>query len=575
MAEPGTRVTVGPLSTPSWTTRAASSPTPRVMSTSAIAWNNAVRKVDTNGIITTVAGTGVAGYNGDNIPGTKAQLYEPWRVTLDPAGNLYIADSGNNRIRKLATNGIISTVAGNGNLGYSGDGKAAVNATLNFPEQASLDVFGNLYIADTYNNVVRMVNTSGIISTVAGNGFGAGTPIAGTGGYSGDGGPATKAELNFPVSIALDPSDNLWISDQINDVIREVNTAGIISTFAGIYNDENYTGDGGPASKATFCTPAGIALDAAENLYVTDDCNNVIRMISASGIIYTIAVNGFPRYSGDGGPALKAELDSPRQVAVGTFGDLYVSDTYNDVIRNLTPTGTTIGQATNAFGNIPIFAANTWVIIKGEDLSPPGDSRIWQTSDFVNNQLPISLDGVSVTINGVNAYVYYISPQQVNVLLPPGLAPGLVQVQVTNNGAKSAPASVVVQSISPTFFNFSGTPYVKAVHLNGSLIGPATLYPGLSTPAQPGEEILLFANGFGPTSAAVVAGSEQQPGSLPTLPVVTIGGVPATVTFAGLISPGLYPFNVTVPSSLTAGDNSLIATFGGLSTQAGLLLTIQ
>lgn len=538
--------------------------------------NNVVRKIDTSGIITTVAGTGVAGYNGDNILATKAQLNTPWRVTIDPAGNLYIADSVNDRIRKLATNGIITTVVGNGQPGYSGDGGPATSATLRIPEQAELDVFGNLYIADTGNNVIRKVSTSGIITTVAGTGFGAGVGNqTGNGGYSGDGGPAIKAELNLPVSIAVDPSDNIWISDQINNVIRKVDTNGNISTVAGIYNKIGYTGDGGQATAATFNTPAGIAQDSAGNIYITDAGNNVLRVLLTNGVIQTVAGNGTAGFSGDGGPALKAEMDSLRQVAVGTYGDVYVADSFNNAIRKLTPSAPTAGEITNAFGNIKILAANTWFIIKGEDLSPPGDSRTWQTSDFVNNQLPTALDGVSVTLNGVSAYVYYISPEQINVLAPPSLAPGLVQVQVTNNGNQTAPAPVVVQAISPTLFTYSGNQYVTAVHLNGSLIGPTTLYPGYSTPAQAGETIVLFANGFGPTATAVVAGSEQQSGALPALPVVTIGGLPAAVGFAGLISPGLYQFNVTVPTGLTTGDTSIVTAYNGQSTQAGVLLTIK
>jgi len=539
--------------------------------------NNVVRKIDTNGVITTIAGTGTPGYNGDNIQGTKAELYIPWRVTIDPAGNLYIADSGNDRIRKLAPNGIITTVVGNGSPGYSGDGGPATKATLRIPEQAELDVFGNLYIADTGNNVIRKVDTNGNITTVAGTGFGAGVGNStGNGAYSGDGGPATKAELNLPVSIAVDPSDNIWISDQENNVIRYVSAAsGIITTVAGIYNKLGYSGDGGPAASATFAGPAGIAQDAAGNIYVTDYGNNVLRLITTDGNIHTVAGNGSTGSAGDGGPATSAELNSPRQVAVGTFGDVYIADSLNNRIRKLTPQSTTVGETLNAFGNIPIVAPNTWVIIKGEKLAPAGDQRIWQASDFVNNQMPVSLDGVSVTVNGVSAYVYYISPEQVNVLAPPGVVSGVAHVQVSNNGTVSAPAQIVVQQIAPTFFTYNGNPYVTAVHLDGSLIGPTALYPGYTTPAQADETIVLFANGFGPTSSAVVAGSPQQSGSLPSLPVVTIGGVGATVKFAGLISPGLYQFNVVVPAGLTSGDNLIVATYNGETTQSGVLISIQ
>jgi uncharacterized protein (TIGR03437 family) len=540
--------------------------------------NNVVRKIDTSGIITTIAGTGVAGYNGDNIPGTQAQLNTPWRVTMDPAGNLYIADAVNDRIRKLAPSGMITTVAGNGNPGYSGDGGPATNATLRIPEQAEIDVYGNMYIADSGNNVIRKVSAGGTITTVAGNGFGAATGNANDegGGYSGDGGPATKAELNLPISVAVDPSDNLWISDQANDVIRYVSAAtGIITTVAGIAGDYNYTGDGGPATAATFGGPAGIARDSAGNIYVTDYGNNVLRVLLTNGDIATVAGNGMAGFSGNGVPALQAEMDSLRQVAVGTYGDIYIADSLNNAIRKLTPTTVTIGHATNAFGNIGNLAANTWFIIKGANLSPAGDTRTWQASDFVNNQLPTSLDEVSVTVNGVNAFVYYISPSQINVLTPPNVAAGVAQIQVTNGGTKSAPAAVVAEAISPTLFEFGAGPYVTAVHLNGSLLGPATLYPGSSTPAQPGETIVVFANGFGPTSSAVVSGSEQQGGSLQTTPVVTIGNIQAAVSFAGLISPGLYQFNVVVPANVLAGDNAISASYNGAATQPGVLINVQ
>jgi uncharacterized protein (TIGR03437 family) len=538
--------------------------------------NHVVRKIDLNGNISTIAGSGVRGYNGDNIPGTQAQLNTPWRVTIDPAGNLYIADSGNNRIRKLATNGIITTVAGNGMAEYSGDGGPATSAFLNFPEQAELDVFGNLYIADTYNNVIRKVNTSGTISTVAGTGSGAGN-LACNGGYSGDNGPATKAQLNFPVSIALDPVGDLWISDQCNNVIREVNTNGVINTVAGIYNVEGYTGDGGPATRATFCTPAGIARDAAGNIYVTDDCNNVLRAVLTDGTIHTVAGNGTAGDSGDGGPATSAELNSLRQVAVGTFGDVYIADSLNNKIRKLTPTTIAIGQTTNAAGNVQVIAANTWITVKGTNLAPAGDTRSWQQSDFINGQMPTSLDGVSVTLNGINAYVSYISPSQVNALAPPNLQTGLVQVEVINNGVRSAIASVQLQSYSPAFFTltYASPLYTAALHANGTIVGPASLYPGLSSPAQPGEIIEVYGTGFGPVTAAVTAGSIQQFGTLPVLPVFTIGGTAATVDFAGVVSPGLYQFNVVIPANTPAGDTPITATYNGFTTQAGTLVTVQ
>lgn len=240
----------------------------------------------------------------------------------------------------------------------------------------------------------------------------------------------------------------------------------------------------------------------------------------------------------------------------------------------LTPvTPPSIAGVVNAESGAAAIAPNTWVEIDGSNFG--STVRPWQGSDFVNNQLPIALSGVSVSMNGEKAFVYYISSTQIDVLTPPDLAPGPVQVVVSSNGLASAPATVQAQAVSPSFFVNGGGHYVIALHADGTLIGPPTLYPGLSTPAQRGETILLFANGFGAVSPAVVSGSEQQSGSLPTLPQLTIGGTAAQVQFAGLISPGLYQFNVVVPDSASSGDSPLVANYSGSSTQTGVLLTVQ
>lgn len=245
------------------------------------------------------------------------------------------------------------------------------------------------------------------------------------------------------------------------------------------------------------------------------------------------------------------------------------------------PAGPSITLVANAEGEAPVIAANTWVEIKGSLLAPSGVSSpdcapgyCWQNKDFVNNQMPTSLNGVSVTVNGKNAFIYYISPAQINILTPPDTLSGPVQVQVINNGAASAPISVQTQSISPSFFVFDGT-HVAAVHLNGTLIGPTTLYPGHSFPAKPNETIVLFANGFGPTSTAVISGSITQSGTLSPLPAIKIGGFGANVGFAGLVSPGEYQFNVTIPNDVPDGDQTITATYNGSSTQAAAVITIQ
>jgi uncharacterized protein (TIGR03437 family) len=234
-----------------------------------------------------------------------------------------------------------------------------------------------------------------------------------------------------------------------------------------------------------------------------------------------------------------------------------------------------ITGVTNAEGGVATIAPNMWVEINGSNLGPAGDTRIWGNSDFVGGQLPTSLDGLSVTVNGVPAYVYYISPTQVNILTPPNAMAGSVPVQVSDNGVVSATFMVQAQAEAPSFFVFGGGPYVAATHGNGSYVGPSSLYPGLTTPAQPGETIVLYANGFGATSTPVVSGSETQSGTLSPMPAITIGGVAATVTFAGLIGPGEFQFNVVVPASVANGDQPTVAMYNGLTTQAGTLITVQ
>jgi len=243
-----------------------------------------------------------------------------------------------------------------------------------------------------------------------------------------------------------------------------------------------------------------------------------------------------------------------------------------DPLTTATPTITGVA---NAESGVATIAPNTWVAIGGSNLGPAGDTRTWGSSDFVGGQLPTSLDGLSVTVNGVPAYVYYISPAQVNILTPPNAISGSVPVQVSDNGVISANFTVQAQAESPSFFVFGGGPYIAATHANGSYLGPTSLYPGLTTPAQPGETIVMYANGFGSTSTPVVSGSETQSGTLSPMPVITIGGVAATVTFAGLVSPGEFQFNVVVPPSLANGDQPTMAMYKGLTTQAGTLITVQ
>jgi hypothetical protein len=295
-----------------------------------------------SGMISTYAGNGTAGYSGDDGPALDAAFQYPYGVAVDSSGNLYIADKLNNAIRKVTSSGTISTYAGNGTLGYSGDGGQARDAKLNNPGGLALDSNGNLYIADTENNVVREVSPAGIISTVAGNG---------SGGFSGDQGPATSAELLGPSGVTVDASGDLYIADSVNNRIRVVSN-GVIKTIAGNGN-YGFSGDGGPAVSAELATPYGVALDTGGKLYIADYLNNRIRIVSASGVITTYAGNGTEGYSGDNGPATSAELFYPSSVALDKSGNLYISDIYNQRIRMVTSQGiihTVAGDGTAGFG---------------------------------------------------------------------------------------------------------------------------------------------------------------------------------------------------------------------------------
>jgi sugar lactone lactonase YvrE len=295
-----------------------------------------------HGIITTVAGNGTAGYTGDAGPATGAELNYPIGVAVDASGNLYIADAGNNRVCKADRAGVITTVAGNGVPGYTGDAGPANGAELNYPMGVAVDASGNLYIADTKNNRVRMVDRAGIITTVAGTGAQG----------SSSNGPAISAELNQPTGVAVDKAGNLYIADNQNFCIRKVDTRGSITTVAG-NGTEGYGGDGGPATGAELDYPTGVAVDKAGNLYIADARNNRIRKVDARGIITTVAGNGIQGYGGDGGAATSSELNYPADVVFDASGNLYIADDGNNRIRKVDARGiitTVAGNGIQGYG---------------------------------------------------------------------------------------------------------------------------------------------------------------------------------------------------------------------------------
>ena len=285
------------------------------------------------GIINTLAGGGRQGDRGDGGPAARSELDFPRSVAVDPEGNVYVADTRNHRIRKIDTAGLISTFAGNGEEGESGDGGPATDAELCFPAGVATDVAGHVYIADRCSHRVRKIDTDGVISTIAGNG----SP-----GGGGDGGPAIEAQLAFPVAVALDPSGSLYIAEGGSHRIRKVSVDGVITRFAGT-GRAGYSGDGSSAARARLANPAGVAVDAAGNVYVADSWNHRIRKVDASGVISTFAGTGHRADGGDGGPAATARLAYPAAVASGPDGDLYVvtyvPNTGNRRIRKIAADG--------------------------------------------------------------------------------------------------------------------------------------------------------------------------------------------------------------------------------------------
>ncbi len=354
-----------------------------------------------NGTMSTFAGTGAGGYSGDGGPAEAARLYYPFKVATDGSGAVYIADSSNNRIRRVSDNGTISTFAGTGAAGYSGDGGPAEAAQLNYPYDVATDGMNNLYIADRTNNRIRRVSDNGTISTFAGNGQGYS--------FAGDGGPATAARLYFPGGVDAGSSGNVYVSDTENNRIRMVDIGGTIDTVAG-NGPAGYGGDGGPAAEAPLGYPTSTALDSLGNLYIADFGNSRIRKIDMSGTITTFAGNGQYGYSGDGGPADAAELNNPACVTIDDLGSMYIADMTNHVIRKVVDNGTITTFAGTGTGG---YSGDGGLATAAQLRRPRG---VWWLPARVSSILPIP----TITLSAG-------WPITAPLPLLPGLAPPAIQ----------------------------------------------------------------------------------------------------------------------------------------------------
>jgi sugar lactone lactonase YvrE len=298
--------------------------------------NHVVRRFSTVGAVTIVAGDGVQGFAGDGGPATAAELDSPSGLAMDGAGNLFIGDTHNHRVREVSAGGMITTVAGTGIAGFAGDGGAAMAARLDRPTALAMDGAGNLYVADTDNHRVRKIAAgTGVITTVAGNGVE---------GFAGDGGAAVVAEIDSPNGLAVDGAGDLFVADTHNGRVREVSAAtGLIATVAGVGgtkgNVQGFGGDGGAATAAGLALPKGLTLDAAGNLYVADSANHRVRRVSSGGVISTVAGQGTETFAGDGAPAVAASLNSPRSVAVSPAGLVTLADSGNQRLRQVDALG--------------------------------------------------------------------------------------------------------------------------------------------------------------------------------------------------------------------------------------------
>jgi uncharacterized protein (TIGR03437 family) len=493
-------------------------------------------------VLSAAAGTGWRSFSGDGGSAAKAQMDTPGGMAFDLAGNLYIADSRNNCVRKITPAGIITTVAGNGTAGFSGDGQAAINAQLSHPGGVAVDAGGVIFIADSGNNRIRRVTRDGLIATIAGNGNAA---------FFGDGSRAESAALHNPQGVAVDAADNIYIADTLSQHVRKITTNDIIDSLptgplnaptavtpdgaGNVYIADQGTGNilevpasGSVATVAGGLSgPMSLAVDNSGNVFLSDTRHNQVLMIPPGGSAVTVAGTGDCCYAGDGGPATSAQLNQPWGLAADQSGNIYIADSGNNVIRVLTPgnsSGSFIYTVTNAASNQPgAIAPGEVISIFGAGIGP-------------NPQ---------VFVGGTGAQVLYSSARQVNAVVPATLAGTTAQIIVQSQGASTNPFAAPVAAAAPGIFTLD---------LSGT--GPAVAFP--PTPAIAGSQLTLYATGEGPFGALPLS--------------VMIGLQPVPLLASSEISPGVVQFTVQVPTGLPPGPVPVVLNAGNTPSQPGVTI---
>ncbi|HVN06955.1 MAG TPA: hypothetical protein VMT86_21200 [Bryobacteraceae bacterium] len=534
--------------------------------------NQRVRAMTVGGTIATVAGNSTQTYAGDGLAAIFASLDNPNGLAFDPFGNLYIADAGNNRVRRVDPTGLITTFAGNGTVsGFGGEGNAATLTPVDMPEGVVADPMGNVYITDTAHNRVIQVDAAGNIHTIAGTG---------TAGFS-DGGDGALPQVYNPSGVALDASGNLYIADTQNQCVRLLTLDGVMSAVAGT-GVNGFSGDGGPAAIAQLSVPSAVAVDSAGNIYIADTGNNRVRIVTPDGNINTIAGTGDASYNGDSGAAADIALASPAGLALDGQGNLFVADSGNNRVRQLTPSQTVTQTPPPQAINVAVangasllpgpLAPGEIFTIFGQDLGPAtAVTGMFNTPD----QLSTTLGGVQVLLNGVAAPLFYVQANQINAQVPYEVA-GLAaaQMQIIYQGTSIANMQVALTDASPALFTVDyGTGNAAVVNQDGTI-------NSTENPAPQGSYVVLYATGPGQTDPAGVTGAgAQAPYPKPVLPVsLTFANIPVNVLFAGGAPGfvGLMQINAQVPMGyVPTGDLPVVLTVGSDQSQTGVTIAVK